>query len=145
MKIRSFLTTTLLVTAVSCSKDKFQTRPQISIESINSVIPAGGSLDAKLKFTQKNGSLGGGTFIAIRNRLNQQPLPPGTSNPDTLGGVIPSFPDKNQGEFEFTLDYNSLHESNTENDTFLFKFGVVDRNGNKSDTISSGKVVVLFQ
>jgi hypothetical protein len=145
MKIRSLLTTTLLVAAVSCNKSKFQTKPQISIESINSVIPAGGGLDAKLKFTQKNGSLSGGTFISIRDRLNQQPLPPGTGSTDTLVSNIPSFPDKNQGEFEFTLDYNYLHESDQQNDTFLFKFAVIDRNGNKSDTISSSKVVVLFQ
>ena len=145
MKIRSFLILTLLAAAFSCNKSQYQTRPQISIESINSVIPFGGGLDAKLKFTQKNAHLGMGTFISIRNRLNQKPLAPGTGNVDTIVSVIPSFPDKNQGEFEYKLDYNSLHESDMENDTFRFKFAVIDRLGNKSDTISSSQVVVIYQ
>ena len=117
---------------IACNKEKFQTKPQISIESINTVVPVAGNLDAKLKFTQKSGKLSQGTFIAIRNRLNQRPLPPGNASTDTLVSSIPSFPDKNQGEFNFTLDYNYLKESDQENDTIIFKLAVIDRVGNKS-------------
>ena len=133
----------LLIIFSSCNKNKYQTKPQITIESINGLIPVGGSMLAKLKFTQKDGKLGQGTFTAIRNRLNQNPLPPGTAGADTLVSVIPQFPDLNQGEFQFSLDYSYLHESDIENDTFNFKFAVVDRVGNKSDTVTSAAVVVL--
>lgn len=112
---------------------------------MNTPIPVGGGLDAKLKFTQENGKLAKGTFVSIRNRLNIDQLPPGTVSADTIVGPIPDFPDKSKGEFEFTLDYNYLHQSDIENDTIQFKFAVIDSNGNSSDTITSGQIVVLFQ
>ncbi|HMH34384.1 MAG TPA: hypothetical protein VK543_15205 [Puia sp.] len=143
MKISHLLLPGVLVLlGVTCNKSKYQTKPQISIESINSPVPVGGSMQAMLKFTQKDGKLGQGSFIAIRNRLNQQQLPPGTASADTLVSPIPEFPDKNEGEFQFTLDYTYLHQSDTQNDTIRFKFAVVDRVGNKSDTISSPIIVI---
>ena len=146
MKIRFFaISAFFLYVMASCNKDKYQTKPQMTIESLNTLIPVGGAMQANLKFTQKDGKLGQGIFIAIRERLNQQPLPPGTGGADTLVGVIPQFPDQNQGEFQYTLDYTYLHESDTENDTFQFKFACIDRVGNKSDTITSAQVVVLSQ
>ena len=146
MKIHHFvLSASIMILVAACNKSKYETKPQIHIESINTLIPVGGSMQAKLSFTQQDGKLGQGTFIAIRNRLNQLPLPPGTAGADTLVSPIPEFPDKNQGEIQFTLDYSYLHESDVENDTIMFKFAVVDRVGNKSDTINSEKIVVLYQ
>ena len=134
-----------LLVLANCNKSKYQTKPQITIQSINTQIPKEGSMQASLHFTQKDGKLGQGIFIAIRNRINQTPLPPGTGSPDTVVGVIPQFPDQDQGDLLYTLDYISLHESDVENDTFVFKFAVIDRVGNKSDTISSPIVVVESQ
>jgi hypothetical protein len=145
MKISFFLVGALVIGFLSCKKDQYKSVPQISIESINTVIPVGGELDAKFQFTQKNGNLSNGTFIAIRNRLNQQQLPPGTGSADTLTGPIPSFPNKNEGEFDFSLPYSYLNESQTQNDTIEFKFAVVDAGGNKSDTITSPIIVILYQ
>jgi len=144
MKSKYFLLSFLVIAAIACKKSN-QGKPVISIESINSVIPVGGGLLAKLKFTQNNGKLAKGTFIAIRNRLNQLALPPGTSSADTVITPIPDFPDKIKGEFDYSLDYNYLHQSDVENDTILFKFAVIDTEGNKSDTISTNKIVVIFQ
>jgi hypothetical protein len=144
MKITYLLGCLLLLSAIACNKST-QNKPEISLESITQVVPAGGEMEAKLKFTESSGKLGQGTFIAIRNRLNQQPLPIGEGSADTLVSPIPDFPDKTKGEFDFTLDYSYLHESDVENDTIMFKFAVIDRLGNKSDTISSGPVVILFQ
>lgn len=146
MKIRLFAICAFFLFAMAnCNKSKYQTKPQLTIQSINTLIPFQGSMQATLQFTQKDAKLGQGIFISIRNRLNQNPLPPGTGSPDTVVGIIPDFPDKDEGLFVYTLDYISLHESDVENDTFLFKFAVVDRVGNKSDTISSPTVVVLHQ
>jgi len=144
MKIRYFVIACILIFALSqCSKSGSGGRPSISMESITSVVPVGGSMQATIQFTQSNGLLSGGTFIAIRNRLNQDSLPPSDIGVDTLSGPIPEFPDKNQGQFQYTLDYSYLHQSDAENDTINFKFAVIDRGGNKSDTINSGTVVVL--
>jgi|SRR6516165_2599674 len=146
MKIILFvLVIVTLAVMLACNKSDYQTKPTITVESINSPIPVGGIMQATLKFTQKDGKLGGGTFVAIRNRLNQDQLPGGTSSADTIVNVIPQFPDKNEGEFVFTLDYSYLHQSDTENDTILFKFAAIDRVGNSSDTISTGNIVVLYQ
>jgi hypothetical protein len=145
MKIRSCLILLCLIALLSCSKGKYQTQPQITLQSINAVVPVNGDIDAILKFTQKGGKLGNGMFTSIRTRLNQDPLPPGTANTDTVILQIPDFPDENQGEFQFTPGYTYLHESDTENDTVQFRFSVVDRVGNKSDTITTGQIVILYQ
>jgi hypothetical protein len=146
MKISYFRIPVLLtVIFVSCSKDQYQTNPQISIQSINSVVPVGGELDAILKFTQKNSVLSGGVFTAIRTRINQDPLLPGEGSADTTTYPIASYTDQNQGQFELQLPYTYLNESNTENDTINFKFVVADREGRVSDTAYSGPIVILFQ
>ena len=113
------------------------------MQSVNSVIPVGGAMQAKINFTQSNGLLSKGLFIAIRTRLNQIPLPPDLEGADTLLSQIPEFPDKNQGEFQYTLDYNYLHQSDQENDTINFQFAVIDQGGNRSDTITTETIVVL--
>lgn len=144
MKIRYLVLPVLLVFLLSqCSKSDNGGKPTISMQSVNSVIPVGGAMQAKINFTQSNGLLSQGIFIAIRTRLNEIGLPPDLEGADTLISQIPEFPDKNQGEFQYTLDYNYLHQSDQENDTINFKFAVIDRAGNKSDTISSGTIVVI--
>lgn len=144
MKIRYFVIAGSLIFALSqCSKSGSGGKPTISVESITSVVPVGGTMQATIKFTQGNSQLSQGIFIAIRNRLNQDSLPPSDIGVDTVVSQIPEFPDKSQGEFQYTLDYSYLHQSDAENDTINFKFAVIDRGGNKSDTISSGTVVVL--
>jgi hypothetical protein len=147
MKTSLLFVMILLLGGISCNKDQYKTDPQISLESITTLIPIGGELDAKFKFTQKSSKLSGGTFIAIRTRLNQNPLLPGTGSSDSLGGIIPSYPDKDQGEYEFTMPYADIYEGDTENDndTILIRFALIDRVGNKSDTISSPIIVLLSQ
>jgi hypothetical protein len=142
MKTIYLLLFSMMIFIAACSKSN-SGKPVISIESINSVIPLNGELDAKLKFTQSNGQLSNGTFTAIRNRLNQQPA----ANPsaDTIVSTIPTFPNESKGEFLFTLDYSYLHESDIENDTIQFKFAVTDNAGNTSDTVTTGQIVILYQ
>ncbi|MHA4807757.1 hypothetical protein ACX0G9_06610 [Flavitalea flava] len=145
MKSLIILIPAFLLIVVSCSKSNSSSKPQITIKSINTLIPVGGSLDVKLDFNTKAGNMSGGQFIAIRNRLNQNPLPPGTGQADTITNPIPSFPDQNKGEFEFHLDYSALHQSDVENDTIVLKFAAISRDKVSSDTIVSPKIVILFQ
>jgi hypothetical protein len=144
MKLLFFLSLAAFIVFISCGK-KYTTKPQISLESITTVIAFDGTMDAKLKFTDKQGDLGGGTFIAIRKRLNQFPLPSGDSLVDMYLDTIPSFPNYSNGEFEYTLPANFFQEYQFQNDTLIMKFAVVDRAGNKSDTISSPVIVALYQ
>jgi hypothetical protein len=131
---------------ISCGKSSYTTKPQITVESITSIVPFGGNLEAKIQYTQKTGDLGDGTLIAIRNRLNvNPPRGSGNSSPDSLTYSIPSFPNTKKGEIDFTLEYDYLNQGHLDNDTIVFKFAVIDAAGNKSDTITSNKIVILSQ
>jgi hypothetical protein len=129
---------------VSCSKNKYTTKPQISIKSINTFIPIQGTLTVDIVYTSKSGDIGGGHLVAIRNRLNQDPLPPGSANNDSSYEDIPTFPDQSKADIQFTEDWAGyLHQSpNSEPDSIVFKFAVIDRAGISSDTITSPLIQV---
>lgn len=141
-KFIPFLFVSLLL---ACNKDKFETKPQIEIQSYNTkVVPYQGTLTINLKFTDKEGDLGNGEFTYEPISLNRRPLPPGQEyGPVPL--PIPEFTDHNKGEFEVNLRWVDLHKHPIENDTIRFKFSAVDRAGNKSDTIQSDQIVILRQ
>lgn len=147
MKLASFLIPALViiilaVAVVSCSKSNSGSKPKIVLKSINTQIPLQGGLDAVFDFTSGAAALAKGTFVAIRVRLNQTPLPPGTSSVDTSLVPIPDFSSQNKGQFEYQVDYNYLHQSDAENDTIIFKFAAIDVAGKSSDTITSPQIVV---
>ncbi|MDP4150269.1 MAG: hypothetical protein Q8927_14740 [Bacteroidota bacterium] len=127
---------------VSCSKDKFATKPSLSIKSINTTVEVQGILDVLFQYTSKKGNLGQGTFVVIRNRLNQEPVPINSANTDTLTGPIPSYPDNSSAEFELKLDWNTLHETDDQDDSVIMKFAAIDRDGHSSDTIQSPLIII---
>jgi len=137
-----FLIPAILIIVVSCSKDTYTTKPQLSITSINTTVPVAGILDVLFTYTSKQGDLGQGRMVIIRNRLNQEPVPINGGNTDTLSGPIPDYPDKSKAQMELKLDWNSLHETDDENDTIIMKFAVIDRAMNSSDTILSPQIIV---
>jgi len=147
MKWKALFALACITVVIACSKDKFQTRPQIKIKSMNgNIIPVGADLIIRLEFTDKEGDLGEDTLLSIRNRTNLRPLPPGGSSPDTIYNIIPEFPDKNKGELEVKYNWTTyLHQSDVENDTIFFKFVAKDRGGHVSDTVTSEQIVVLRQ
>ena len=146
MKHASFLIPVILITItcvlVACSKSNNGSKPKITLKTITTEIPPQGGLDATFDFTPGSASLSGGTFVAIRIRQNQIPLPPTTVSVDSVMSTIPDFPSVNKGQFEYQEDYNYLHQSDAENDTVIFKFAVLDVAGHSSDTITTGKIVI---
>ncbi len=129
---------------IACNKNSFQTKPQITAKSTNgNVVPVGSDLVIDLVFTDKEGDLGKGKFVYIPKRLNRRGLPSNITPYDSVLNTLPDFPNKDKGELEIRLNYNFLHKSDIENDTILFKFVAVDRAGNKSDTLTSDKFVIL--
>ena len=144
MKVSLFVALIILILFVSCGKS-YTTTPQITIQSITPIIPVNGNFTASLKFTDKQGDLGGGTFVAIRVRTNTQPFPPMDSVSSLITDTIPEFPNHSSGSIEFTLPAGSFREQVLRNDSCVMKFQVIDRAGNKSDTVTSALIVALYE
>jgi hypothetical protein len=147
MKISIIPGILVLVLLAACGKDKFETKPLLEIKSYNSKTIAranGNELRININYFDKEGDLSQAEFFAVRQRLNLKPLPPNSDKADTLRYQLPKFPDKDHGEIVFQIGWQDfLKESPSENDTLVFRFAVTDRGGNKSDTITTSKLVIL--
>ena len=142
----------VLVVLIACNKDKFQSTPQIKIKSVDPAIVAnGGSLDVTLSFTDKEGDVDDTVFI-WKKRLNQTVVP---TIRDSIKYKIPDFPKHSTGDISVVLDYQSvLSAINPPNipgsnpptpqpDTLIIKFVVSDKAGHKSDTATTGQIIVI--
>jgi hypothetical protein len=137
----------IVLVLFACSKDSFETKPQISIKSVSpEFVPIGGRLNIRLEFRDKEGDVDDSLFV-IRERLNINSFSP----PFELKYDIPEFPEKSKGEFEITIPYatgltlnlNPIGSSpNFENDTLRLKLVVKDKEKNTSDTAIIERVVV---
>ena len=144
MKFIVFATLITSIFLASCGKG-LTTKPQISIESITPIIPVGGEFNATLKFTDKQGDLGGGTFSSIIVPTNILPPPNGNNLTSVILDTVPDFPNNSVGEIQVTLPANSFEQQTLRNDTLVMKFVVIDRGGNISDTVTSKMIVALYQ
>lgn len=135
----------VVLVLIACNKDKFQTKPQISIKEYSSKeIVQGDRLEIRFNYTDKEGDIGEGSFYGVRMRLNARPLATSDNDQtDTLNYPIPEMPNIDKGELIMDLDYSFLKESLTENDTVVFKIAVKDRAGNASDTLTTDKLVIV--
>jgi hypothetical protein len=132
------------VVLIACGKDKFETKPKLEIKDYNTkFVDIGQNLRIRLNYYDKEGDLGGAAIIGFKERLNV--FPPGRDLVDTFRVNLPDFPKEDQGEISFELGHDRLNESPIENDTIIFRFAVTDMAGNKSDTITSDKIVVQFK
>lgn len=146
---RIFVFCSLAAIIIACSKDKFQTKPQIRIKSVSSeIVPPNSGLRVTLEFTDKEGDVSDSIFW-VRQRLNKK-------SQDTIAAArpIPSFPNTSKGEIEVNFAYafdltSALPAisipgtgSQKEPDTLRLKFVVKDKAGNKSDTASTDVIVI---
>jgi hypothetical protein len=141
----------VLVIAISCVKSNTSKKPQLSLESITRVVngndTTGTDLDsmtAMFKFVNNGGTLGNGTFVSIRTRVNKESLPQGDSvGVDTLFSTIPDFGGVSKGEFKYVLNAQGyLSQNSSANDTFQFKFYALTPDSLSSDTVTSPLVVI---
>ena len=152
MKFRLIIAAVLVFTFIACNKDKFQTKPTISIKSINTeVVPQNGTFIITLECTDKEGDVED-SLILIKKRLNKRVV---TTVRDTLRFKIPTFPANSRTEIEAVLDYqNILSALNPPNipgsnplqrelDTLVLRMAVRDKAGNTSDTIESRQIYVI--
>lgn len=130
-----------------CGKDKFETRPQIELKSVDpKFVPLQGTITFRLEFRDKEGDVSDSLFI-IRERLNNRDPQKFTDPQD-----IPTFPDKVKGEMQITYSNNDLTGKITkikipgvdqfEPDTMRIGFVARDKAGNLSDTLIVDNIIV---
>jgi hypothetical protein len=141
-----------IVILIACSKDNIETTPAVEIKSINPMqVPGNTPLEIMLSFTDKQGDLDSLFLKKLRINSFERPTVEAT---DTINYKIPEFPEKSKGEIRITLDYNLAliaaqqapdqpgAPNGKEPDTLVFKFIVMDKAKNLSDTVTSDPVVV---
>jgi hypothetical protein len=143
----------VLVVLFACNKDKFQTKPQISLKSISSsVVSSGDMLNIALSYTDKQGDISDTLYIK-KIRLNKTVV---ATLRDSLKYKIPDFPDYDKGEIDLALNYqNDLvsavtpptivgsNPSKPQPDTLNIQIWIHDKAGNVSDTVSTGQVIIM--
>ena len=133
----------------ACSKDKFESKPQIKIISVsNEVVPRPSpnptSTTITLGFADKEGDIDS-SLIFIRQRLNRR----NTTMIASQKFTVPEFPNKMEGEIQLVLNsttqlsrgFNAIRIPGSgtlnEPDTMKLSFVLADKKGNRSDTVST--------
>jgi hypothetical protein len=135
----------VLAVVAACSKDKFQTKPQVEIKSISpDHVAFNTNLRVTLGFNDKEGDVSD-TLTLYRQRLNRRGL-----QLDSFHMVVPPFPAADEGEIIVDMNYTTFLTvgltaiplgTARENDTLALKFVLRDKAGNRSDT-AKGNVIV---
>jgi len=152
MKTRICLALIIIVGMIACGKDKFETKPQLTLRSKSpDVVPVNGTLRLNVEYTDKEGDVSDSLFI-VRQRLNVRgPVQLPQSPYD-----VPDFPHTDKGEFEISLEYQfglifglpplripGTNPAKNEIDTLRLKIVAKDKAGNKSDTLVVDNVYVI--
>lgn len=149
MKTKILILLALPVMFYACKKDTYNTKPQISVKSINSkVLSPGALLLFQIEFTDKEGDIQDTLYIQKFSRIC--PTSPGVQF--FTKNRVPDFtPTANlKGILEIGYAYNTniqgyttMSGCGTKNDTAYFKFWLKDKANNISDTITTENIVLL--
>jgi hypothetical protein len=147
MRFALFFTAVLLLAA--CTKDKFTTKPQLKVKTINATdISDDQTLIITLDLTDKEGDFS--TFFAIKKSVASCPASDYVDS-SSLFSIPQDFIDakKKEGDVVITLDRtnrggNSCTASGggAKIDTAVFSFWTRDRAGNTSDTVSTEPIII---
>lgn len=134
---------------VACNKDKFQTKPQLFIKSINKTsFVIGDNIKIQLEFTDAEGDVQDTLWVQRTSRI----CPASIGVSFTVPTKIPNFEStKNQkGIFEINYRYGRIDDNmpilngcSNRNDTSFFKFWMKDKAGNRSDTVTTTSISLL--
>lgn len=134
-----------LIVGIGCGKSS-NSKPKLSLESINREVGHEDSMRAMFKLSNAK-DLSNGLFLAIRNRINQVPVPVTDSvGLDTFPVTIPNFNGSATGELRFALPAQGFLSQSSNlhiNDTLIYKFVVVTTHNVPSDTVTSPQIVIL--
>lgn len=128
---------------LGCSKDQNQIGPTIKLKSYTDQVVNGSFFTAQLSYSQKNGNISGDSLVILRRRYNQTQVPPDQQR-DTFITTLPQTPDASKAEFTASLDWSIIQYGiDGENDTCDFRIILIDQKGNHSDTVTTGKVIIV--
>ena len=139
----------IVITVISCKKDGNGSL-SIKISSVSSnFVPNQSDLQIILDFTDNGGHPIDSIFMQ-KIRINQLQTP--TEN-DTFYLQSPSYNGSTKGQLQLDLDYNNFLVSAIqppqhgnppvdENDSLIIRFAAKDKANNKSDTVSTGLIIV---
>jgi len=135
---------------ISCGKDKFTTKPQLTFKKVNNdVFGTGQIMEFTLGFTDSEGDFPGKVYI--------QRVTPGCAA-DTSFKVIydmPEFPTSSNFEGDLKIIYNlGSNDGQTpimllppeecgDTSSCYLRFAIEDKAGNKSDTINSSTIILI--
>ena len=136
---------------LSCSKDSFETRPQLKYKTASSdIVPMNSDLRVELSYTDKEGDLD--SVYVVRDRLNFKS--PGVVDPILNFGIPPDFQNDTKGDVVLTLSYQTHLTVNMnpisipgtggqkEPDTVNMRFVLLDKAKNSSDTVNKVFVII---
>lgn len=138
----------VFVILAGCNKDKFTTKPQLKIKSVNSTDISGSQdLVIVLDLTDKEGDYS--TFFAVKKTVNA--CPTGNFTDSSLFLLPQNFIDTKKKEGEVTVTLDRIHRgANTclapgggvKVDTAIYSFWTRDLAGHASDTVSTGPIII---
>jgi len=135
----------LLMIIVSCGKDTFQSKPQLTLESVSSsIVPVNSGLQIRMRLTDKEGDFIDTVWVSkITTRC------PSSNFRDSLLYRIPGDAPRTKnfnGEVLITFSYPiELQPRCTRPDTAVFSFWMKDAKGNRSDTVRTPAIIILRQ
>jgi len=154
MKAKVFIVALTTIVIAACSKDKFNTTPQLKFKSVNlTELQRGQSIIFKLDLTDKEGDVVGNTDENNDSLLTVLKVTRNCEASNTKSYYeLPVVPETKsfEGEIEVRFSYSegpfpllSDPQCPNRNDSCVFKFVVKDRAGNVSDTAVSPEIVLI--
>lgn len=145
MKFKVIIPLFLLVMVAACNKDKFNTRPDLRIKSVNQTkVDINDEFKITLEVTDAEGDISDSAFV-------QKIVPRCPQGNLTVKTTVPDFPsNKNfKGEILITYGYRVANVAQlpepqcNRNDTCTFRIWIKDKAGNVSDTVETEKIVII--
>lgn len=146
MKAKLLIFSAILIGIISCKKDTYTTKPQITFKSVNGTSFGNGqAIIFSIEFTDKEGDIQDSIWVQKVTRVN------GCNNfSDRV--KIPTFTPTNNLKGTFEIGYSTSFIPGTnytviptcsKNDTCFFRFWARDNAKNQSDTVVSPNIVIL--
>ena len=153
MKTKILVTLLLAVGLTACEKDKYNTKPSLTLRSVNTtVVPFNGTLSFEFEVTDKEGDITDSLWVK-KVRLNKKVLP---TLRDSFYLQLPQIKKIQKAFVQVDLSFQDYlisainppltgNPPRRENDTLQFKFVLRDKAKNASDTFTSETIVITRQ
>lgn len=148
MKIKLLIVPAAVFCLAACTKDKFDTKPQLEFKSVNTtVLNQNQLLEFTLHYTDREGDIANTRFFIQKVTQNCE-----GSNFTDSSNYTPEVPVQSNGEgdvliqyfYGSSFDYPILNGPQcATNDTCVFRFVLKDAQNNISDTVTSPTIVII--